>query len=589
MTSTSPITAASSTASPPLNTPLSSTASVAPPPALAVHDLRMSRVVYLAFLMDTTGSMGPHLRAVKDQIHTLATAFRDLGLTTQLAFVGYKDHCDGVDHFQVFPFTTDVAAFRRFVKAIPARGGGDTPEDVLGGLAAALRRLEWPTDKAATTTTNVLFHIGDAPPHGRAYFDGRDAFPDGHADDVPMDTIVEMMQAAGIQYFFGRINDSTDAMVAAIRQTWPNDVTVFDVLDPVRIAASVLSATVRSASRTSWASSCPSAASSSLLPPRGLVPPPPRRRQFSFSPTVPTWDDLPRLRGALLSYDEPASLVDLLAGQLASHLRPVTFRVAPHPFAYGSERVVYFAQEYHKHHAASHSTHSSSPMQDSVTSLGSAGSWIDVSSHEWKEGADVVYEAENMVAKAFVYRGGDNEADGRRYMQTMECYVAAAFLAREFNRSRAAVADAANRMVPPHKLVVLRSKVVRVGDTPPYTFYAWEKHYKAEAPHVKLTNNLGYVCKRNGDNDDDQRINEMTQLAVAFTHWTWHATDGVLMVVDLQGQCTDTALVLTDPAIHSLGYQSFVGGTNLGKRGMAAFCSSHRCNAVCRALGLPEP
>ncbi|RQM19426.1 hypothetical protein B5M09_006339 [Aphanomyces astaci] len=43
------------------------------------------------------------------------------------------------------------------------------------------------------------------------------------------------------------------------------------------------------------------------------------------------------------------------------------------------------------------------------------------------------------------------------------------------------------------------------------------------------------------------------QYAVAFTHWTWAATNGYLMVVDLQGQRVDHhTLVLTDPAIHCI-------------------------------------
>ncbi|KAF0710114.1 hypothetical protein AaE_012638 [Aphanomyces astaci] len=62
------------------------------------------------------------------------------------------------------------------------------------------------------------------------------------------------------------------------------------------------------------------------------------------------------------------------------------------------------------------------------------------------------------------------------------------------------------------------------------------------------------------------------QYAVAFTPWTWAATNGYLMVVDLQGQRVDHhTLVLTDPAIHCIDGVRFAGGTNLGPRGMAKF------------------
>ncbi|ETV83136.1 hypothetical protein H257_04859 [Aphanomyces astaci] len=67
------------------------------------------------------------------------------------------------------------------------------------------------------------------------------------------------------------------------------------------------------------------------------------------------------------------------------------------------------------------------------------------------------------------------------------------------------------------------------------------------------------------------------QYAVAFTHWTWAATNGYLMVVDLQGQRVDHhTLVLTDPAIHCIIGVRFAGGTNLGPRGMAKFLP-HTC------------
>jgi hypothetical protein len=41
----------------------------------------------------------------------------------------------------------------------------------------------------------------------------------------------------------------------------------------------------------------------------------------------------------------------------------------------------------------------------------------------------------------------------------------------------------------------------------------------------------------------------------------------------------------TDPAIHTASGQGF-GGANLGQPGILAFFGSHRCNAICRAVGL---
>ena len=65
-----------------------------------------------------------------------------------------------------YDFTTDrdggiIPDFKAFVKGVRAKGGWDRPEDVIGGLKTALA-LQWP--RAAGS--RVLFHIGDAPPHG---------------------------------------------------------------------------------------------------------------------------------------------------------------------------------------------------------------------------------------------------------------------------------------------------------------------------------------------------------------------------------------------------------------------------------------
>eukprot|EP01012_Entosiphon_sulcatum_P040308 TRINITY_DN53960_c0_g1_i1.p1 TRINITY_DN53960_c0_g1~~TRINITY_DN53960_c0_g1_i1.p1 ORF type:complete len:551 (-),score=115.80 TRINITY_DN53960_c0_g1_i1:201-1763(-) len=69
----------------------------------------------------------------------------------------------------------------------------------------------------------------------------------------------------------------------------------------------------------------------------------------------------------------------------------------------------------------------------------------------------------------------------------------------------------------------------------------------------------------------------------AFTHFTYQATGGRLMVVDMQG----VGNVYTDPQIHSVDRVGF-GAGNCGLVGMRKFFDSHRCNDVCRFLLLPH-
>lgn len=72
----------------------------------------------------------------------------------------------------------------------------------------------------------------------------------------------------------------------------------------------------------------------------------------------------------------------------------------------------------------------------------------------------------------------------------------------------------------------------------------------------------------------------------AFSHWTYTATDGLLMVVDLQGVDRDDTYILTDPSINCI--EPRFGLTNLGEVGMRQFFKSHCCGSVCEAMKLEK-
>jgi len=78
----------------------------------------------------------------------------------------------------------------------------------------------------------------------------------------------------------------------------------------------------------------------------------------------------------------------------------------------------------------------------------------------------------------------------------------------------------------------------------------------------------------------------------AFSHWTYQASKGYLMVVDIQGiknnSVSEYAYTLTDPAIHCIEAGRF-GNTNLDVSGIKEFFRNHQCNEVCKDLGLTTP
>ena len=101
---------------------------------------------------------------------------------------------------------------------ITATGGGDAPEDVVGGIDQAVS-FEWPKSSG----TRVLFHLGDAPPHGRPkYHSYDDEYPDGHSRDKPLEILFSEMLNKIIKYFFGRINDYCDTMIQVFEKYYVN-------------------------------------------------------------------------------------------------------------------------------------------------------------------------------------------------------------------------------------------------------------------------------------------------------------------------------------------------------------------------------
>jgi Mg-chelatase subunit ChlD len=118
----------------------------------------------LVFVLDTTGSMSGEIREVKSRVRQIASALADArpGARVRLGLVVYRDRRDEYVT-RTSPLSSDVEVTFEFLdRVVSAGGGGDGPEDVLAGLAAALDEMDWDPSPA---TDRQLFLIGDAPPH----------------------------------------------------------------------------------------------------------------------------------------------------------------------------------------------------------------------------------------------------------------------------------------------------------------------------------------------------------------------------------------------------------------------------------------
>jgi hypothetical protein len=157
----------------------------------------------ICFVMDCTSSMAPWIEAAKTTIKDMIAALPPDEPNKRVAFVGYRDFSDGPA--QVQRFTEDVNSVVHFIDAQNAMGGADIPEDVAGGLAAALG-LEW----KAETRTVVL--VTDAPCHGQKYHNEMDSYPDGDPTGLSMVKLMQAFRLSHIDFTLVQLTSSTDKM-----------------------------------------------------------------------------------------------------------------------------------------------------------------------------------------------------------------------------------------------------------------------------------------------------------------------------------------------------------------------------------------
>ena len=115
----------------------------------------------LAFVLDTTGSMGDEIDALKKTLEQINFQITNLAPRPDVRFgmVLFRDRGD--DYVtQVVDFTSSLQDFQRRLARVEAGGGGDTPEDVQSGLDDAMHKLGW-----RARGVKLAFLIGDAAPH----------------------------------------------------------------------------------------------------------------------------------------------------------------------------------------------------------------------------------------------------------------------------------------------------------------------------------------------------------------------------------------------------------------------------------------
>lgn len=437
-----------------------------------------------------------------------------------------------------------MSEFKTFVATVRARGGGDFPEDVLGGLYKAVC-LSWPQQ----SRTRIIYHLGDAPPHGKEmYHPDRDYIDDyelGHKNDPSLEKLFEEMRSKELMYYFGRINGECDKMISVFETYYGDTIEKMDSTDVATICDSVTASVMRSVSISSR-SATPSMTNNLKL------------RKFVLDEKEPEWSKLERLDGTILTLKLPESIQDITTFlKLEDKLKKCRLQIAPNPFSKGSVRLAFYGKIFY-------------------SSFSKDGTSTEVS--------------DEVVFKEIMSLPAVEELDRERYMAGLEVQTIAAKLALEFN------AKLSRTSLNPHiKIKFLMAKVVRIktdeASTMSPRYLAYEKRFRGEKTKmIKYMNNLDFILDpRTLDEEGRKRL----ELAVAFAHFSHDITDGYLLVCDLQGVSSIDArgneiLLLTDPAIHCSKHLRF-GKTSLSNTGINAFFKRHACNYYCQALGLRMP
>jgi hypothetical protein len=286
--------------------------------------------------------MGGHIAAAKDSILQVVEYMERTNPSIKLwvGFCGYRDHCDSNERLQVFSFTKSYSQFKRYISnEVRATGGGDEPEDVLGGLNKAVSDMDW------SHTTRIILHVGDAPPHGRRFTSLDDSYPAGDPLGLTAEKVLEKMKSNNIIYYFGKITNKTDTMLRIFRGII-GEFPVFDLKimggNPKALIDKFFKATCTAiASSVSMTSTMEKGAKSVYTI---------RKKELEMDKREPLWSTLPVETGKVSSYLLPENLSDIKKPDYFSDKSNIitnnySYKCAPKPFSVGAERYAYYARD----------------------------------------------------------------------------------------------------------------------------------------------------------------------------------------------------------------------------------------------------
>ncbi|KAF0548131.1 kinase-like protein [Gigaspora margarita] len=287
-----------------------------------VNNNRDSLNVDLCFVLDCTDSMDEYVKAARKCIKELTQSMNQINPNIKIwfGFCGYRDHDDN-NHPQILEFTDSYKKFENFVINVKAKGGNDFSEDVLEGLNSAIK-MKWAHD------TRIIVHIGrfNTP-------EARDNCSNGNSNRLSAENVLSEMKSKKINYFFGKVADSTDKMLNIFRKII-GDFKMFDLKTTGRnldhISKILSKETFLAISRSII--STKNGKDANLL---------------QCNNNEPNWRKLITNNATLSSYAPLKSLDEVKKDKYIIKQnctsKDFSFKIALHPFASGAEKEVYSA------------------------------------------------------------------------------------------------------------------------------------------------------------------------------------------------------------------------------------------------------
>lgn len=504
-----------------------------------------SEKVDLAFVIDCTGSMAPHIQNVKDNIKKIVRKVRKVHchLSLRLALVGYRDINNRDDRFEILDFTSSMDEFERFLSSLRAISAPhrDRPEDIAGAVRMVNRNLSWSNSQP----TRIVFLIADYPCHGSQFHNLKDHYPHGTPgidikDEFHILSKNRDVDFGSMSLYFGRITSHCDNMISVL-QADNIDIKPLNMIEPVHLVGCVTKSVRNSIFKTMTVSgrhellSYVKTKGGKKRGGRAV-----KEKNFSITEKMLSRDewegrDIHRVKlyrnrpiksiEQLMSPIEVGRLKKFIYNMLNKQEKETTMfmRRAEEPFAEGGQRIVFHAQ-----------------ISRKEKDLGS--------------------EDSSAVLKCFKHIGRGVH-DLNRYFEQMEISSIACFLARKYNQSPLRPSHCAT--IDFLQVCVIEEESDEISeDKGERRFCAEHVLNTRKSPFTRFSNNLGYW--------DEDHLDESL---LRFTAWTHAITDGYLLVTDLQGIKKGHSFTLSDPAILCTDLLRF-GGTNLGAT------SIDRCKAI---------